>query len=322
MKSLRALGLVFVLAAFAALPLRAETGGFDRTLQVSGQVDLEVTTGAGNITVHTGAANSVHVVARIQARDSWFGLSAAEKIKKVEEHPPIEQFGSNIRIGRIEDRDLQNNVSIDYDLTVPAQTKLTSQNGSGDQSINGVQLPLTARTGSGNITVENVSGGVRVRSGSGGLKVNSSKGMLDAQTGSGTIRARGIGGEVSASTGSREIDVELVAAGNVRIGTGSGRITVRGMKGGLRVETGSGSIHVEGEPTGDWRVGAASGSIDLKIPSQTSFNLDARTSSGRLNINHPLTVQGSVSRNHLQGKVGNGGVLLDLQTASGNIDVN
>ena len=324
MKSLKVLGLVLILMGFATLPLRAaaDTGSFDRTLQVSGTVDLDVTSGSGNITVHTGGGNSVHVAAKIRARDSWFGYSAAEKIKKLQDHPPIEQFGNTIHIGRIEDRELQQNVSIDYDLTVPPQTKLTSQTGSGDQSISGVQLPLTARTGSGNITIDNVSGAVRVRSGSGDLKISSVKGALDAQTGSGQIHGRGIAGEVSANAGSGDVDVELTAAGSVRVGTGSGTVRLRGVKGGLRVDTGSGDIHVEGEPTGDWRVGAGSGQIDLKVPSQSSFNLDARTSSGRLNVNHPLTMQGSASKNHLQGKVGNGGVLLDLHTGSGDIDVN
>jgi hypothetical protein len=32
-------------------------------------------------------------------------------------------------------------------------------------------------------------------------------------------------------------------------------------------------------------------------------------------------MQGSISHNHLQGKAGNGGVLLDLHTGSGDIEV-
>jgi DUF4097 and DUF4098 domain-containing protein YvlB len=96
---------------------------------------------------------------------------------------------------------------------------------------------------------------------------------------------------------------------------------LRGVKGSLRAETGSGDIEAEGEIAHDWRLGAGSGNIHLKLPSQASFDLDARTSSGSLKVNHPVTMQGTMSRNHIQGKVGNGGVLLEVHTGSGDIYV-
>ena len=323
MKTLRLLGSVLFLTTLATLPLHAsETGTFDRTLQVSGPVDLDVTSGSGNIKVHTGGNGSVNIHATIHARDSWFGMSASEKIKKLQANPPIEQQGNSIHVGRIEDHDLRQNISIDYDVTVPPQTKVSSQTGSGDQNITGVQLAVNVRTGSGNITVDNIGAGVRARSGSGDLKISSVNGGLDAEAGSGNIRARGIAGEVSVNTGSGEIEVEQSAPGGVRANAGSGNVKLRGVKGGLRAETGSGDITVDGEPTGDWRVGAGSGNIDLKVPSSASFNIDARTSSGRLTVNRQVTMQGSFSRNHVQGKVGSGGVLVDLHTGSGDIQVN
>ncbi|HLJ85201.1 MAG TPA: DUF4097 family beta strand repeat-containing protein [Candidatus Angelobacter sp.] len=321
MKSIRILGLFSALFALCVMQAQAETGHFDRTLQVSGTVDLEITSGAGNITVHTGGNGNVHVGAKIHARDFWMGMSASEKIRRIEANPPIEQQGNTIRIGKIEDRDLQRNVSIDYDVIVPPQTKLVAQTGSGDQTLNGLGLPLTAKTGSGNVTVENIGGEVHASSGSGDLKITSVKGSLNAGTGSGSIHAIGIGGAITASTGSGSIDVEQVAPGNVKVESGSGGIKVRGLKGSLRADTGSGDIRAEGEPTGDWRIGAGSGSIDLKIPSQSSFNLDARTSSGRLTVNHPVTSQGSFSHSHVQGKVGSGGALLDVHTGSGDIQI-
>jgi DUF4097 and DUF4098 domain-containing protein YvlB len=323
MKTSKLFALAAVLVALAALPLYAsETGTFDKTLQVSGPVDLDVVTGSGNVTVHVGGSSTVAVHATIHARDSWSGLSAQEKIKRIQANPPVEQQGNSIHIGKVEDRELQQNVSIDYDLTVPAQTKVSSQTGSGDQNIRDVQLAVNARTGSGNVTAENIGAGLHARSGSGTLKINSVKGGLDAEAGSGNIRARGIAGDISLNTGSGDIEAEEVATGSVRAGTGSGTIKLYGVKGTLRVETGSGNIVVEGEPTGDWRVGAGSGNIDLKIPSSASFNIDARTSSGSLNLHHPVTMEGTVSRNHVHGKVGNGGVLLDLHTGSGDIQVN
>jgi DUF4097 and DUF4098 domain-containing protein YvlB len=322
-KLIKSLGLLLVILAVGVLPLSASaTGHFERTLQVSGPVDLEVMSGSGNITVHTGGSGSVYVSAKIHASNSWFfGGSAEEKIERIEKNPPIEQQGNTIRIGRSDDHELYRNISIDYEVTVPAQTKLTSHTGSGDQNISGLQLPVTAKTGSGNITLENISSDARISSGSGDFKINSVKGLLNAETGSGNIHAQGLGGEIIANTGSGNIEMHQVAAGDVKVETGSGNVRLYGVKGGLRAETGSGDIHAEGDATHDWRLGAGSGNITLRLPAQASFDLDARTSSGSLRINHPVTMQGAMSHTHIRGKVGSGGVLLDLHTGSGDIEV-
>jgi DUF4097 and DUF4098 domain-containing protein YvlB len=331
MKFAKMFACLLLVVAFESLPASAETGSFERTLQVSGPVSLEVSTGSGNITVRTGGNGTVHIFAKIRAHDSWLGMSATEKIHNLESNPPIDQQGNTIRVGDIHGRQSgfwwwlgsdSGNVSIDYDLTVPAATGLASHTGSGNQSLDGLQLSSSAEAGSGNVTAQNMVGDLRVITGSGDLKIDSVKGALHAKSGSGTIRATGVAGEVSASTGSGNVEVQQAAPGNVAIMTGSGGVTLSGVRGGLKIQTGNGEIHVAGEPKGDWHVGTGSGNIDLTLPSQASFNLDATTSSGSVELHRPLTVQGLVSRNHLQGKTGNGGALLDAHTASGNIEIN
>jgi DUF4097 and DUF4098 domain-containing protein YvlB len=266
----------------------------------------------------------VYVSAKIHANSgSWLfgGGNVDERIHRIEQNPPIVQQGNTIRIGKFDDRDMQRNISIDYDVTVPPQTKLNSYSGSGDLTISGLQLPLAAKTGSGNVTVEHLSADSRVSSGSGDLKINSMKGVLHAETGSGNIHADDVAGDAFVNSGSGDIEVRQSAGGSVKAETGSGNIKLRGVKGGLRADVGSGNIQAEGEPTSDWRLGSGSGNITLRVPSQASFNIDARTSSGTLKVDHQVTMQGSLARNHIQGKVGNGGVLVDVHTGSGDIEV-
>src|SRR5258707_12153025 len=134
MKSVKFLALAICVSVLAVLPPHAaSTGHFERTLQVNGTVELEVSSGSGNINVHQGGAGSVSVTAKIHANSgtSWlFGSgNIEERIHKIEQNPPIVQTGNTIRIGRIEDRDLTRNISIDYDVTVQPQTKLTSHTG-------------------------------------------------------------------------------------------------------------------------------------------------------------------------------------------------
>lgn len=103
--------------------------------------------------------------------------------------------------------------------------------------------------------------------------------------------------------------------------TGSGGLDLRGIQGSLEARAGSGTIHAEGDPTGAWTVHSGSGTIKLRFPSTAAFDLSAHTSSGSIAVNHPLTVQGSIGRKEIHGKVLAGGVPVEVETGSGNIEI-
>jgi hypothetical protein len=296
------------------------TGSFERSLKVSGPIELEVTTGSGNILLRAGDASTIRVTATIRARDNT-RLGAEEKIKALESNPPVEQIGQIIRIGRIDDPEQRRNVSISYELVVPFETRLRSKTGSGDESIDGIRGPVEASTGSGNISITNVSDTVAAKTGSGRIDLDSTKGAVRANTGSGSIRARRIAGGFVGGTGSGDIALEQIAPGDVDIETGSGSVDAGGIQGLLRVRTGSGRITAAGQPSGEWNLHASSGSITINLPSQPAFDLHARTGSGRITIDHPFTVQGAISPKELRGKVRGGGSMLQASTGSGDIRI-
>lgn len=91
------------------------------------------------------------------------------------------------------------------------------------------------------------------------------------------------------------------------------------MRGSLQAQAGSGNIKADGEATGGWVVHTGSGTVQLRLPQNASFDLNAHTGSGSINLNHPVTVQGSIGRKEVRGKVGGGGVPVEVHTGSGNI---
>src|SRR5208283_3040336 len=69
-------------------------GTFERTLQVTGPVDLEVLTHSGDITVRTGSSGSVLIRGKIFVSDHWLKGNRQGDVQEIEQHPPIRQEGN------------------------------------------------------------------------------------------------------------------------------------------------------------------------------------------------------------------------------------
>ena len=311
-----------VMSMCFAVSTRAAEGHFTRTLQVSGAVDLEVQTGSGSIDVRTGDSSTVRITGTIRASRGWSDSASAEqKVRYLETNPPIEQHGNLIKIGHLEDEELQRNISISYEIVAPVETRLRSTSGSGDQSVSGLRGPVETSSGSGSLKLTNIGDMVRASTGSGLISVEGVKGSVRATTGSGEIAATGVGGGLHASTGSGNVTLRQTAPGDVEVSTGSGTLQLEGVHGAVRAQTASGNILVEGEGQGSWRLSTASGSVTVRLPGEQGFTLHTHTVSGSLHTAREMTVQGTFDKHELEGKVGGGGFMLDVSTVSGNIRV-
>jgi DUF4097 and DUF4098 domain-containing protein YvlB len=176
------------------------------------------------------------------------------------------QNGNVISIGDTRGDDTYNNVSISYELVVPADTQVSANTGSGDQTIGSLDGAVRARTGSGDIRIERTGG------------------SLNAQTGSGSIRVASVGGEVRAQTGSGDVEVTQIGRADVTVHTGSGDVA-------------------------------------LQLPANAAYTLNASTGSGSINTAQPITMQGRIRRNHVEGTVRGGGNAVRVRTGSGSIDI-
>lgn len=298
----------------------AAEGSFQRTLQVSGPASIDLTTGSGNVSVHIGSSGQVQITGHVRVTN-WLGGYDQDRVKQIEDNPPIQQSGNDIRIGHNTESELFHNVSISYDLVVPAETRLRSHTGSGNQTIEGLTGSVEVESGSGGLNISQIGDGVRAQAGSGDIRIDTVRGNVHAQTGSGSIRASNVSGGFEGQTGSGHITLDQTAPGAVRAETGSGGMELRGLNGSLEARAGSGGITAEGDPTGAWSVHTGSGGVRLKLASSAAFDLDAHTSSGSISVSQPVTVQGTIGRKELRGKVRGGGVPIDVQTGSGNIEI-
>jgi DUF4097 and DUF4098 domain-containing protein YvlB len=317
-----AAGLALALTAAPAVAAEYE-GKFERTLKVSGTVDLSVSSGSGSIHVQPGASGSVRVVGTIRANRwrNWRASDVESRIKRIEAEPPVVQEGARISVGKTGNDDLYDNISISYEIHVPETTMLAASTGSGSVQVGALRGPVTASSGSGSVQIGAIGGTVKATSGSGQITVDGAKERVEASTGSGSVRLSNIAGAATANSGSGSLEVEQTAAGPVRLTSGSGGIRAWGIRGELVARASSGSIHVQGTPTGPWDLHTSSGSIDMVLPAEVAFTLDAHTGSGSISVDHPVTVQGRIDRRTLRGNVHGGGPVVSVSTSSGSIDI-
>jgi Toastrack DUF4097 len=299
-------------------------GSFEKTLTVGQPADIEIMSGSGSIEVRQGSVGRVEVRARVRAGDwgwSRSGLSAQERVKRIEANPPVEQQGNTVRIGEIKDPDVRDDVSISYDVTVPPGSALRSKSGSGSQRIEGVDGDVVVSSGSGSLTLRRSGGRVRASTGSGGITAQDVGGALEASTGSGSIDGMGVKGPITARTSSGSIEVTQTGGGDVEASSSSGSVRVRGVQGGVRASTTSGSLAIEGQLERDWRLSSSSGHVTVSVPASQGFELDANSSSGRIHVDFPITVSGTIGKHALRGSARGGGPLLHVRTSSGGISI-
>jgi hypothetical protein len=296
---------IFAIMFASTLAFASSTpqGQFDKTLNVSGPVDLDVITRSGDVTIRAGSSGSVLIRGKIYVGDKWFSGGREGDVHAIEQNPPIRQEGNSIHIDRIEER----NISVSYEITVPADTTIHSQSGSGDQ------------------TIEGTHGNADVTTGSGDVRLTSLTGEIHLQTGSGDVKAREIAGAVRGGTGSGDIEIEETSAGDIDLRTGSGNIRARGLQGGFHGRTGSGEVTAEGTQSSEWEISTGSGNVRVRLPGNAGFDADIATSSGSVTVDAPveMTVQGRVEdmRKSVRGKVRGGGPVLRVRTGSGDIHI-
>ncbi len=272
------------LIAAALLATAAARADFDRTLTVSAQPDLYVSTGSGQVHVFSGTDSQLHIKARVHA--GWnAGGDIDDRIRQINGNPPIRQSGNEVHVGDVspEDRRLYNNITIDYEISAPRL------------------VALNLHTGSGDLAVDNLSR------------------FLKADTGSGSIHAKGVAGPADLHTGSGDIDFQGSAPGEIKASTGSGSIRLNGISGPLNARTGSGDIEANGAITGPSRLQSGSGSIRAHVGRDTRLNVEASTGSGAIRVagNSP-----SDRAHHLSTALNGGGPTLEARTGSGDIAIN
>ncbi len=280
-----------------------------KTFRVGPSGSLDLGGVSGDVTVNEGGTDTITVEAikRTHGRDSDAAGEFSRVTVTMTEHA-----------GRVEVRTTSpgrnSHVSVDYAVTAPAGTAVTVHTVSGDVKITGIRGEVRAETVSGNITATATPLVSLVKTVSGDVVVTgiATKDDVHASSVSGDISVKGARMRaVDADTVSGEINLVDVTCERATASSTSGDIAFSGplARGGR------------------YELKAHSGDIQVALVGEVGFELDARTFSGTIRSDVPITTRpgepigGHGSHKTLHGVYGDGSSQLALTTFSGDITV-
>jgi hypothetical protein len=163
---------------------------------------------------------------------------------------------------------------------------------------------------------------------------------VEVQTGDGSIKAQAVAGRIGLTTGDGSVTAEDLK-GEIRLHTGDGAIRASGLDGQLRADTGDGRMEVKGRfealdlHTGDggidatvssgsrvaspWSFHSGDGGVTLRLPPDFGAEIDAQTGDGKVHVDPPLVVRGTIQDHSVRGQLGSGGPPLRIYTRDGAI---
>jgi len=212
-------------------------------------------------------------------------------------------------------------VHADLRVGVPAGRQVAVYLAVGKVSVTNVNGNLTIDAASAPVTTSGTRGELEIDVGSGVVQVTKATGELSVNTGSGAVTASEVRGEsISIETGSGEVSASGLRSNELSIHTGSGNIEATGLTAPqVSLQTGSGSVvaDLSGEV---WNVNVETGSgdITLRVPPTLAAEVDIETSSGEIETDFEVAVTRH-ARDHMTGRIGEGGGKIDIETGSGGI---
>lgn len=241
-----------------------------QNFDASGPIDVDVSLGAGRVTIALVEEPGVSVELRYDpsATNPWmqglsnvlnwfggqFGDAAEDAKASVVREARIDLVGQRLTVHAPKRHHL---IPIAVTVRAPAGSHLELNAGSADMTVTGPAGRVKLHTGSGAVTIDRADGAAEIHSGSGALRLGPMLGGLRARSGSGEIEVSSVGGTTTLTTGSGDVWLGAVQS-DVRVRTGSGDLTVADAAcGTVELVTGSGEI----------RVGVRSGTaamVDLK----------------------------------------------------------
>lgn len=130
--------------------------------------------------------------------------------------------------------------------------------------------------------------------------------------------------DISLAAENGSVDVTDVS-GHMDLGAENGSVTLSRVGGAIRLKSENGSVDVSLQgsrlDTDGLDVESENGSVDVRVPSDFAAHVDARTETGSMRVDFPVTVQGRLDSNHIETDIGGGGPTIRISSENGSVSI-
>ena len=324
------LGLCLVVCSFAA---QAAEKRLDRSFSVAAGgrltieadgADLRVTGSGGNqVVVHILMTGSERTLGRMTLSAEQSGNDVAV-VTKHDSGKWTDWFGGW-------------NIDAKVEVQVPREYNIDIRTSGGDMTVGQLQGSARAKTSGGDIRVTDVRGPVDMATSGGDVRVEQIDGQTRLSTSGGDVEIVRLNGDLDAKTSGGYIHLDDVV-GKVLARTSSGNVIARNVRGDSELRTSGGDIratidgkitaHTSGgdvtaELVGQNRgisVTSSGGDLTVRVPKNTTGELNASTSGGSVRTELPVTTT-EMGEHKLIGTLNGGGNPIYARTSGGSIKV-
>jgi DUF4097 and DUF4098 domain-containing protein YvlB len=286
-----------------------QTERFSRKVRIGSDGRVSVSNISGNVVISAGSGDEVSIEAVKRARGGAGQLSNVRI--------DVEERGGAVYV-RTTHSGMNDRVSVDYTITMPAAGTAEVHSVSGDVKVTGVRGAVRADTVSGNLTATDTPRLENAKSVSGDVTVS-------GVTNGGDLVAGSVSGNVTArSLKLRSLELSSVSGDLRAIDVTCDRLTAKSTSGGVEY---TGAI----ARGGSYDINVHSGDVRLMLENPSGFVLNANTFSGSIRSDLPLTIGGdsgardqpgrrrSFSNRSMRATYGDGSATLTVRTFSGDI---
>ena len=318
--TLRSLLVLFAVALTASA---ASEENFTRQVDAAPGEKLVVDVDFGSVNVTAGADDKVILEAQ---RKIDFGDETKEKEYLADVPITVTKEGNVVTVRSRGNKPNGWNVGhgetdAKYDLRVPKKIEAAIQTDGGSISVSDLSGNLTAQTSGGSMTFARLEGTLDGKTSGGFIETEDCHGPIDIETSGGHIRVTQSEGTLHAHTSGGRIEVRNFS-GYAEVRTSGGNLDLEKISGKLVGKTSGGAIFaaIPSPLVGDIKLQTSAGNIDLFVPADAAFAIDANTSVGEVVSRLPIQTS-DVQREHLRGTLNGGGKSVRLETSAGNITI-
>lgn len=284
---------------------------------------LSVDIDAGSIEIRPSDSPTVNVemYRRVEAG------STDEARNLLERHPVrLSQSGNNVYIesDRLNGRDGRVRRHVELKVSVPRNYNVDLKTSGGGIGVEGLVGTVRGKTSGGNLRFSNIRGPVRGETSGGPVTVTDIEGEVVVKTSGGGIEVSNVSNDVVAHTSGGSIKASRIE-GKLDAKTSGGSLNFEEVAGEIDGRSSGGSVTARfSRPIeANCRLETSGGSVNIYLPENSRFDLDAQAGSGQIVTEFPISItfQGKLEKSTLKGQVNGGGAVLYCRTSGSNINL-